>query len=83
VVDYPGRYVNRVAIANSRIKKVDEKEVVFSWKDYRTGKQHVTPLKGNSSAQASKVLKFRQQFPQKSNPNVLKFLYAVKSAPAP
>jgi len=48
VVEYLGRYVNRVAIANSRIKKVDEKEVVFSWRDYRTGKQHVTPLKGET-----------------------------------
>jgi len=48
VVEYLGRYVNRVAIANSRIKKVDEKEVAFSWKDYRTEKQHVTPLKGET-----------------------------------
>ncbi|MBI9069698.1 MAG: transposase [Salinivirgaceae bacterium] len=39
VVEYLGRYVNRVAIANSRIKKADDQKVVFSWKDYRTGKK--------------------------------------------
>lgn len=47
-VEYLGRYVNRVAIADSRIKKVDAKEVVFSWKDYRTGKRHTTAMKGET-----------------------------------
>jgi len=47
VVEYLGRYVNRVAIANSRIKDVNSKEVTFSWKDYRTGKKHLMTLPGS------------------------------------
>lgn len=46
VVEYLGRYVNRVAIANSRIKKADDQKVVFSWKDYRTGKKADMTLDG-------------------------------------
>lgn len=35
VVKYLGRYTHRVAIANSRIVKVDEDGVTFRWKDYK------------------------------------------------
>jgi len=37
---------------------------------------------GNSSAHAYQLVKHGQQLPHKSNPNALKFLYAMKSAPA-
>jgi hypothetical protein len=35
VVKYLGRYSHRVAIANSRIVKVDDDSVTFRWKDYK------------------------------------------------
>lgn len=37
VVRYLGRYTHRVAISNSRIVRVAEGKVTFSWKDYRKG----------------------------------------------
>lgn len=37
VIEYLGRYTHKVAISNSRIKQVSEREVVFSYKDYKTG----------------------------------------------
>lgn len=46
VVEYLGRYVNRVAIANSRIKSVSDQQVEFMWKDYRTGKRAPMVLEG-------------------------------------
>ena len=35
VLAYLGRYTHRVAIANSRILKIDADHVAFRWKDYR------------------------------------------------
>ena len=35
VVKYLGRYTHRVAIANSRIVKMDDGSVTFRWKDYK------------------------------------------------
>lgn len=35
VVEYLGRYVNRIAISNGRLKEYDGNEVEFSYKDYR------------------------------------------------
>ncbi len=35
VLAYLGRYTHRVAIANSRLAKVDDGQVAFRWKDYR------------------------------------------------
>ena len=35
VVRYLGKYTHRVAISNSRIKKVENGQVTFSWKNYR------------------------------------------------
>lgn len=37
VVEYLARYVQKIAISNHRIKKVDGRGVVFTWKDYRQG----------------------------------------------
>jgi predicted Zn-ribbon and HTH transcriptional regulator len=37
VFKYLGRYTHRIAISNSRIVKVTDKEVSFRWKDYRNG----------------------------------------------
>ena len=37
VVRYLGKYTHRVAISNNRIKKVENGQVAFSWKDYRKG----------------------------------------------
>ena len=36
-IDYLGRYANRIAITNSRIRSVSDSHTVFSAKDYRTG----------------------------------------------
>ena len=35
VVEYLGRYTHKIAISNHRLKQVDDKEVTFSYKDYR------------------------------------------------
>ncbi len=43
-IDYIGRYINRIAISNSRILSVSEEEVAFSYRDYRTGKKKVQRL---------------------------------------
>ena len=37
VLEYLGRYTHRVAISNSRIKRMEDGKVVFEWKDYRDG----------------------------------------------
>ena len=45
VVEYLGRYTHRVAISNSRIKRVENGNVVFEWKDYREdGKRKLMAL---------------------------------------
>ncbi len=35
VVEYLGRYTHKIAISNHRICSVDERQVIFSYKDYR------------------------------------------------
>ena len=37
VIEYLGRYTHKIAISNHRLKHVDDKEVTFSYKDYRHG----------------------------------------------
>ena len=37
VVEYLGRYTHKIAISNHHIKQVDEKQVTFSYKDYKHG----------------------------------------------
>lgn len=37
VVEYLGRYTHKIAISNHRIKDIDDKQVTFSYKDYRHG----------------------------------------------
>ena len=32
---YLGRYTHKIAISNQRLKLIDDKEVTFSYKDYR------------------------------------------------
>ena len=45
VLAYLGRYIHRVAIANSRLVSVTDREVAFRWKDYRHhGKAKVMTL---------------------------------------
>jgi hypothetical protein len=39
VLDYVGRYTHRVAISNNRLLDIDNDQVCFQWKDYRTGGQ--------------------------------------------
>jgi hypothetical protein len=40
VLAYLSRYTHRVAIANSRLVKVDSHDVTFKWKDYREKQQN-------------------------------------------
>jgi Putative transposase. len=37
LLDYLGRYVNKIAISNNRIISCDEKSVNFKWRDYSDG----------------------------------------------
>ena len=39
VLDYVGRYTHRVAISNNRLLDIQNDQVRFQWKDYRTGGQ--------------------------------------------
>ena len=45
-IEYIGRYVHRIAIANSRIREVTDKKVIFSWVDYRHSKTGNMQLNG-------------------------------------
>jgi hypothetical protein len=42
VLDYVGRYTHRVAISNNRLLDIENNQVCFQWKDYRTGGQFKT-----------------------------------------
>jgi hypothetical protein len=42
VLDYVGRYTHRVAISNNRLLDIENDQVCFQWKDYRTGGQAKT-----------------------------------------
>jgi Putative transposase len=45
VLAYLGRYTHRVALANSRLTRLSDSEVDFTWKDYRHhGKTKVMTL---------------------------------------
>jgi len=46
VIEYLGRYTHKVAISNHRILNVDEKGVIFRWRDYRDNKEKIMPLEG-------------------------------------
>jgi predicted Zn-ribbon and HTH transcriptional regulator len=46
VVAYLGRYTHRVAISNSRLLSMDDKNVSFRWKDYRDNRWKVMELEG-------------------------------------
>jgi len=47
VIKYLSRYTHRTAISNNRILSVDDKNVTFTWKDYKQGyKQQTTTLRG-------------------------------------
>lgn len=37
VIEYLGRYTHKIAISNHRIKHADDKQVTFTYKDYRHG----------------------------------------------
>lgn len=39
VIDYLARYTHKVAIANSRIKALNDGQVTFKWRDYRKNRQ--------------------------------------------
>jgi hypothetical protein len=48
VLAYLGRYTHRVAIANSRLIKLEDSQVSFKWRDYRDGgKSKVMMLSAN------------------------------------
>ena len=35
VIEYLGRYTHKIAISNQRLKQIDDKQVTFSYKDYK------------------------------------------------
>ena len=37
VVEYLGRYTHKIAISNHRLKHIDDKDVTFTYKDYKHG----------------------------------------------
>jgi hypothetical protein len=37
VIEYLGRYTHKIAISNHRLKQVNDKQVTFSYKDYKHG----------------------------------------------
>ncbi len=46
VIAYLGRYTHRVAISNSRLLSMNDKNVSFRWKDYRDNRWKVMELEG-------------------------------------
>jgi len=45
VIEYLGRYTHRVAISNNRIKRIENGDVVFEYKDYRDNKNKEMALR--------------------------------------
>nr|WP_244273314.1 transposase [Flavobacterium sinopsychrotolerans] len=35
-MEYLGKYTHKIAISNQRIKSIDNENVIFEYKDYRT-----------------------------------------------
>ena len=50
VLDYLGRYIFRVAIANSSLERIQDGQVTFRYRDNQT--QHVAALRANGKANA-------------------------------
>ena len=44
VIEYLGRYTNKVCISNNRILNIDDGNVAFKWRDYRDGKEKVMSI---------------------------------------
>ena len=47
VLEYLGRYTHKVAISNHRILEISQKQITFSYKDYRQGAQKLEITLGN------------------------------------
>ena len=64
VVKYLGRYVNRSAIANSRIKDVTGGKVTFEYKNYRRCDKNDIPATGTMCLEADEFIRrFMQHIP--------------------
>ena len=64
VVKYLGRYVNRSAIANSRIKDVSDETVTFEYKNYRKCDQNDIPATGTMPLKTDEFIRrFMQHIP--------------------
>ena len=64
VLAYLGRYTHRVAIANSRIKALDDDHVAFTWKDYRqNGAEKIMRLKPDEFSEQSNMSRLMRQSP--------------------
>jgi len=46
IVDYLGRYTHRIALSDSRLSHMDDKQVSFHYKDYRDNQKKVMTLTG-------------------------------------
>lgn len=64
VVKYLGRYVNRSAIANSRIENVSNGKVTFEYKNYRKCDKNDIPAAGTISLEIDEFIRrFMQHIP--------------------
>ena len=63
VLAYLGRYTHRVAIANSRIKALDDDHVAFNWKDYRQNGAEKIMLKPDEFSEQSNMSRLMRQSP--------------------
>ena len=64
VVKYLGRYVNRSAIANSRIKDVSDETVTFEYKNYRKCDKNDIPATGTMPLETDDFIRrFMQHIP--------------------
>ena len=66
VVKYLGRYVNRSAIANSRIKNVSDRTVTFEYKNYKKYDKNGIPAIETMTLKANEFIRrFMQHIPPK------------------
>lgn len=74
LIRYLGRYINRIAISNHRIRRIDHGKVAFDYKDYRDGQQKVMELDANTFIQ-----RFLSHVPEKGFRQVRYFGFMANS----
>jgi hypothetical protein len=74
LIRYLGRYINRIAISNRRIRGIDQGQITFDYKDYRDGQSKVMTLDADTFIQ-----RFLSHVPEKGFRQVRYFGFMANS----